>query len=86
MEHVISLKQLTRLFDAKLTPASAKKWGYVYIDDIRVSPEENIHSTHLFLTILADHQLKLGVPQSQTQYQFGLYIPQKELQKVVNYN
>jgi len=75
---------LFNLFDSTLTPGNAGIKGYEYLDDIVIPLKSMKQSTKMFLKLLKEHHLRLGIPKYTQNEYFGLYVPFKEIEKLFN--
>ncbi len=73
------MNSLDKLFDFTLTPRNAKERGYMYVKDIIIPTKEN-SSTTAYITAI--HQFKIGIPQEITDEQYGLFVPESELESL----
>lgn len=64
--------------DFTLTPQNAEEKGFLYLEDI-IIPTKNDTNTGAYLTLLAIHRFKIGIPKKINNQQYGLYVPESEL-------
>ncbi len=64
------------IFDTTLSPSTAQKRGFEYVDDIYL--DKRRHSSREFLQILEVNEIRLGMPKRNESSFYGLYIPMKE--------
>lgn len=69
------MKQLhtANIFNATLTPSTAKYKGYEYVDDVIL--DKGKANTEDFLKTLEQNKFKLGIPKTNKHSYYGLYIP-----------
>lgn len=75
------MNSLDNFVDFTLTPRNAKDRGFMYVKDI-IIPAKKDTSMDSFLTLLAIHQFKIGIPEKINNAHYGLFVPESELKRL----